>query len=151
MAGGRGVVYGRHPRCPRVSLLLSPCILVKTLQGGREGFITCFTNMATECGGAACYSPRVVPLPLQEPQGPATRPPIPLGVLNPAVPWERDGMGQVRDPRGSRQGSPHTHTHRHTRTPSHPEGYLSPPGCPHPLGDLCKQIPLDSVYLEDIN
>ena len=81
---------------------------------------------------------RVVPLPPQEPQGPATSPPVPLGVLNAAVPRERDGMGQVRDPKGSRQGppTPLPHTHRHTHTASHPEGYLSPPGCPHPLSDL---------------
>ena len=69
--------------------------------------------------GSSLLQSRVVPLPPQEPQGPATSPPVPLGVLNAAVPRERDGMGQVRDPKGSRQGppTPLPHTHTDTLTP----------------------------------
>lgn len=94
--GARGVVYRRHPQCPRISLLSSPCTLVKTLQEGREGFITpCFTNKATEFGGAACYSPRVGPLPPQEPRA---LPPALLSLERPqpsCAPGERwDGTGE---------------------------------------------------------
>lgn len=43
--------------------------------------------------------------------GPCHQPSYPLSILNPAVPRERDGMGQVSDSKGSRQGPPlHTHT-----------------------------------------
>lgn len=108
--GARGVVYRRHPRCPRVSLLLSPCSLVRTLQGGREGFITLFYKQGNGVGRAACYSPRWDRCPRKSP-GACHQPSYPLGVLNPAVPRETDGMGQVSDPTGSSQGSPqHTDT-----------------------------------------
>ena len=64
------MVYRRHPRCPRVSLLLSPCSLVRTLQGGREGFITLFYKQGNGVGGSSSLlQSQVGPLPPQEPWG----------------------------------------------------------------------------------
>ena len=109
--GAREVVYRRHPRCPHVSLLLSPCTLVKTLQGGRDGFITPVLQTRQRSWGEQLATvPGWDRCPCKSP-GACLQSSYPLGILNPAVPQERDGMGQVSDPTGSRQGSPqHTDT-----------------------------------------
>lgn len=133
LAGGAGVVYRRHPQCPRISLLSSPCTLVKTMQEGRKGLSPRFTNKATEFGGAGATVPGLGPLPPQEPWALPPAPSYPLSILNPAVPRERDGMGQVSDSKGSRQGPRYTHTDRHTCAPLLIPRPAEPSRLPSPL------------------
>ena len=100
--GAREVVYRRHPRCPHVSLLLSPCTLVKTLQdplqgphkGAGKGLSPLFYKQDNGVGGSSLLQSQGGTAAPARALGPASSPPIPGASSTQLCP--RRGMGWDR-------------------------------------------------------